>query len=113
MIDRERISALHEAAMELVERGLLEREASRARHWFLSAFEKERNAAEMLADAREEEPTRSVLYRSAATLALDCRNYREAARLIQEGLAGNPPAEVVDELEHLRERVRAASRETA
>ncbi|HEX6902886.1 MAG TPA: hypothetical protein VF789_24435 [Thermoanaerobaculia bacterium] len=113
MINRKRITALHEDAMELVERALMEREPARARQWFLSAFEKERNAAEMLADAREEEPTRSVLYRSAATMALDCRNYREADRLIQEGLSGNPPSEIADELEHLRERVRASKLETA
>lgn len=107
MIDSQRITLLHETAMELLDKGLLERDSSRARDWFRSAFEKERAAASLLAEARDEEPTRSVLYRSAATLALDCREYDEAERLIAEGLSGTPPAEIACELKDLRQQVLA------
>jgi hypothetical protein len=105
MIDSQRITVLHETAMELLDRGLLERDSSRAQDWFRSAFEKERAAASLLVDARDEEPTRSVLYRSAATLALDCREYDEAERLIAEGLSGTPPFEIASELKDLKRRV--------
>lgn len=44
------------------------------------------------------EPTRSVLYRSAATLARDCQDYGEAKRLIQKGLMGRPVDDVAEEL---------------
>ena len=107
MIDRERIIALHEEAMELAERGIMEGEPSCAHGFFRSAFEKERAAAELLFEALEEEPNRSVLYRSAATLAMDCGELGEAERLIDEGLSGHPPAEIARELKDLRKQVRA------
>lgn len=107
MIDHEQITALHEEAMELAERGIMEVETSRARGFFRSAFEKERAAAELLGGALEEEPNRSVLYRSAATLAVDCGELGEAERLIDEGLSGRPPAEVTRELKDLQKKVRA------
>ena len=62
------------------------------------AFENERQAAELLTDAYEYEPTRSILFRSAATLALDCADYGETNRLAAAGLAGNPPMAVAQEL---------------
>lgn len=105
MIDREKIAALHESAMKWVEMALAAGEASEARKWFETAFSKEQAAARLLADAYDEEPTRSVLYRSAATLALDCQNFPEAERLVEEGLAGRPPAEIADELKQLKQRI--------
>jgi hypothetical protein len=44
------------------------------------------------------------LLRSAATLALDCGEYRQAERLASIGLAGNPPAEIAVELREVLER---------
>jgi hypothetical protein len=67
------ISALHETAMAFAEKALLSRDPLRAGPLFRSAFEHERKAAELLEDALDYEPTRSALYRSAATLARDCR----------------------------------------
>ncbi|ABX04033.1 hypothetical protein [Herpetosiphon sp.] len=51
------------------------------------------------------EPTRSILHRSAATLALDCDEHRLAERLIATALAGNPPYEIAEELRDLLEQV--------
>ncbi len=112
MIDRDKVAVLHDAAMQLAERGFLERDSSRARDWFRSALDKERAAASLLTEAGDEEPTRSVLFRSAATLALDCNDYIEAERLIDQGLAGTPPPEIAGELKDLRRRVRS-QRQTA
>ena len=62
------------------------------------AFELEKSAAELLFDKKEAEPTRSILYRSAANLALHCYNYSEANKLAIEGLNGNPFIELKLEL---------------
>ena len=67
------------------------------------AFELERNAAQLLLQSFDVEPTRSVLYRSAATLALECGEYVEARRLAHQGLAGNPPQEIFDEIHEILE----------
>jgi hypothetical protein len=47
------------------------------------------------------EPTHSVLHRSAAVLALECSELREAERLIGRALAGNPPVDIANELRDL------------
>ena len=71
------------------------------------AFEKERAAADLMAD-RHVEPTRSVLHRSAASLAWRCEKYDEAKQLIDRALDGSPPRYVVSELNELLEMVEAA-----
>ena len=40
------------------------------------------------------EPIRSVLHRSAAMLAVECSQLREAERLIGRALSGNPPDDI-------------------
>lgn len=55
---------------------------------FQQAFQKERSAAEFIAYDFSYEPTRSILLRSAASLALDCGDSREAERLVALGLVG-------------------------
>lgn len=47
------------------------------------------------------EPTRSVLYRSAASIAVELGETIEAQRLAHEGLRGKPPAEIKAELFHV------------
>ncbi|MFM9965785.1 MAG: hypothetical protein ACKV2Q_31780 [Planctomycetaceae bacterium] len=68
---------------------------------FRQAFDCERAAAVLFVNDFDAEPTRSVLLRSAASLALECREYREAERLIAAALWGNPPVELYDELRSL------------
>ena len=69
------------------------------------SLEAERQAA-MTAHAEQiGEPTESVLFRSAASLAYTIGEYREAERLICMGLAGNPPSEIADELRSLYDNV--------
>ena len=100
--------ALHREAMELAEEAAFEEAAgrvSRAKELYAAAFERERQAAERLDASLEMEPTRSVLFRSAASLALDCGDSRAAEKLIVRGLAGDPPPEIATELRDLLEQV--------
>ncbi len=105
-----RINDLHEQAMDLADEALIAKQhghAQQAASLTLQAFELERAAADLVRDDVNAEPTRSVLYRSAATLALECDQYGEAERLIATALAGNPPHEIADELRDLRAQVQA------
>ena len=102
------IRELHKEAMDLAElafvaklRGNLEE----ANQLSQQAFEHEAQAAKLVPDEPSSEPTRSVLYRSAAALALDCNELREAERLIAAGLAGHPPEDIAEELRELFEKV--------
>lgn len=100
--------ALHREAMELAEEAALEQAAGRvgrAKELFAAAFDRERLAAERLDLHLDVEPTRSVLFRSAASLALDCDDARSAEKLIARGLAGDPPPEIASELRDLLEQV--------
>jgi hypothetical protein len=65
---------------------------------FELAFEAERQAAFHLMTDFEKEPFRSVLFRSAAWLALHCKKYSEAKKMVYFGLAGNAPEAIVEEL---------------
>ena len=64
------------------------------------AFEKEKAAADLMADIHVE-PSRGVLHRSAATLAWSCGLYNEADKLIYRALAGNPRSDIEWELKDL------------
>jgi hypothetical protein len=100
---------LHNQAMDLTEAAILARMHNRHAPEILTltrkAFEYERRAADLLADPTAPEPSRSVMHRSAATLAANCGEYREAERLIGRALAGEPPEEIAEELRDLLERV--------
>lgn len=66
-----------------------------------SSFEFEKEAAFELVSDLASEPTRSVLFRSAATLAFNIGNFQEAQKLIHFALAGNPFPEIIEELDLL------------
>jgi len=65
---------------------------------YSNAYKLESEAAYALITEYELEPTRSILFRSAATLALRAGLIPEAGRLACAGLAGNPPDEIATEL---------------
>ncbi|MBD3277772.1 MAG: hypothetical protein GF388_05680 [Candidatus Aegiribacteria sp.] len=69
------------------------------------ALEKEKEAADLLRDHFDAEPTRSVLYRSAASIALKCDRPNLAEKLAAQGLSGNPPDDVAEELRILFENI--------
>lgn len=99
---------LHQQAMDFAEQAFAAKRADRpdeARAFFKRALNLDQQAAMLLKDSLELEPTRSVLFRSAATLALDCGETRTAEKLIGLGLAGNPPEVIAEELRDLYEDV--------
>ncbi|HQU44112.1 MAG TPA: hypothetical protein PK867_14930, partial [Pirellulales bacterium] len=102
------VSSLHTTAMDFAERAFVAvrgGDLAVADALLREAYEHERKAAMALVSSPEIEPTRSVLFRSSASLAIDCREYREAERLISFGLSGNPPEEIAEELRDLLESV--------
>ena len=54
---------------------------------------------------KDKEPTRSILFKSAAALANNCKKYREAKKMIAFALSGNPPEELADEIRNLYENI--------
>jgi superfamily II DNA or RNA helicase len=97
-------AALHREAMELAEEAVVERlhgNAERAVTLLRHALERERAAASLVEADRTLEPTRSVLHRSAASLALECGELREAERLVTIALSGTPPDDIAEELRQL------------
>lgn len=102
------IDKLHSEAMNLAEEGfILKRKGSlgEAEELFKRALLLEQEAAKQLSLSEESEPTRSILYRSAASLAFNTKEYDLSERLIAMGLAGFPPHEIKEELKILYEDI--------
>lgn len=103
-----KINELHEQAMEASDEAFFARrqgDMQTAETFARQAFELERAAADLVYADSDAEPTRSVLYRSAASMAIDCKEFREAERLLAIAMAGNPPDDVLEELRELFEYV--------
>lgn len=91
------LNEIHQQAMELAEQAFIARRSddlTTARSLAYRVYVLKKQAAEL----SQTEPSRSVLHRSAATLALDCGEYREAERLVAAALAGSPPESIANEL---------------
>jgi hypothetical protein len=98
------VNTLHQEAMDLAELAQVAKlrgEVEQSNHLLRQAFTKESSAAALIANHWETEPTRSVLHRSAASLAIECGEFEMANRLIVTALSGNPPAEIAEELQDL------------
>lgn len=97
-------ATLHDRAMELADAGDAARrsgEYDAARELFRNALQLERDAAEF----ESTEPSRSILFRSAAWLALEAEEPQEAERLAACGLATR------DVPDRLRSELRAVAEE--
>ena len=102
------INDLHERAMDLAEAAVIARtqgDTATARKRFREALAVAREAAARIAPHVDEEPMRSVLHRSAASLALNCEDFRVAEKLLAVGLSGEPPVEIANEMRDLLEQV--------
>ena len=100
------VNERHNKAMELTELALNERargNSEKSVAVFGQALQHELDAIDALEDVVE--PTWSILHRSAATLALDCFQYREAEKLVAKALAQDPPEEMAEELRDLMEQI--------
>lgn len=96
----------HRKAMDLSASALADQmrgNSEQALELFHQALELELEAIAQLEEPVE--PTFSVLHRSAATLALDCNQHRQAEKLVAYALAHEPPPEIADELRDLLEQV--------
>jgi hypothetical protein len=99
------IQLLHQKAMEFAEQAEVAKlrggTIEQIQQLLRSAFEQESQAAALVVNVADAEPTRSVLHRSAAALAIDCGELQAAERLITTALAGDPPDEIALELKDL------------
>jgi len=105
--DPKLIISVHEQAMDWADKARTarrERDEDAYVKYMENAFELEKKAALMI-QSEESEPTRSVLHRSAASLAFKCKKYREAEWLVSRALAGNPPGEIMGELRRLNRKI--------
>lgn len=99
----QKINDVHDKAMEYA--GLADIANQRgdqfeAQELYYQAYKLEHEVASQLANSTIE-PSRSIIHRSAASLAIECSEYREAEKLIATALAGDPPLEIVQELRDL------------
>lgn len=104
------VTQLHREAMRYFDKSRvarLEKDPEEYLRYTRLAYEKETAAADLMVD-EDIEPTRSVLHRSAATLAWRCEMYDEAKRLICRALAGKPPPDIEFELNDLLVKVNSA-----
>lgn len=99
---------LHNEAMEMADRGdysKLHGDLESSIRFYTQAYEMEKNASMIAFNDSVGEPTVSVLLRSAASLAIDIKNFRDAEKLIALALSGEPPLDVAEELRNLLENV--------
>jgi hypothetical protein len=100
----ERVNQLHEQAMDIAEEMYFaqrEKDAAAIKKCTKSAFGLEQKAAMLLVNEYDIEPTRSMLFKSAACLAINAEMYREAEQMIGFALSGLPPNEIRNELKDL------------
>ena len=111
------VRELHDEAMKVAHLSMIARrrgEFARAEQLSREAYGLEARAASEVPDEASSEPTRSIMYRSAASLAYQCKELEAALRLIARGLSGYPEPKTRQELlalqaqvsfeEHLHER---------
>ena len=99
------VRELHNHAMTFVDQGLRERaqgNSELAIELFRQALEREMAAIENL--TTQGGLGWSVLHRSAATMALDCNDFRLAEKLASKALAGDPHPEIAEELRDVWEQ---------
>ena len=92
-----KINKIHREAMKLAEFGLLEKMDGNykiALKFFKDAYNLEKQAAMSVKKNIDNEPTRSILFRSAASLAQNAKLFLEAENMIMKGLDGYPPPKI-------------------
>jgi OST-HTH/LOTUS domain len=98
------VSQIHDEAMtklELANEAMANSRVKAYKSMLIESLELEKEAAYSLLTDFDCEPTRSVLFRSAASIAIHAAQYQEAIILAKEGLKGQPFAEIKMELEAL------------
>jgi len=99
----------HRKAMDLASEALLQRREGRledAERLLAEALLLEKAAAHAIEHDMQGEPSRSVLHRSAAAMALQLGQTDEAERLICTALMGFPPPEIAEELRLIYDEIK-------
>ena len=99
---------LHRKAISLLDEAIIagmRGDNETASHLKQEAFTYEKEAAELLANRLDLEPTRSILYKGAAVLAFECGFQKEAEHLALSGLQGNPSPAVAEQLQSVLAKV--------
>lgn len=99
---------IHNQAMDLAfmgDRALKMGEIEKAKKLYAEAYDIERGVFDRLDDSNSSLIGRTVILRSAATLALQCGQKREAERLIAKGLSEDIPESLMMELRDLLQDV--------
>ena len=99
------------AAMNYAHQAMIARDAGNfddARSQAEIAFGFELQAAKLIPDGEKAEPTRSILYRGAASLALQCSRYSDAIKLAGLALSGSPPPKIEKDLLSILDQVKFA-----
>lgn len=105
------VRELHEKAMKFAQDAMLEKEAGNSSYavaLYGKAFELEKEAAFLVKKDKQSEPTRSILFRSSASLAYQAEKYIEATQMVGEGLSGYPSKRVFQELNIINEKIKLA-----
>lgn len=93
------VRELHNQAMELAESLFIALRRNEPITDLASrAFDLEREAARLVPASDHSEPTRSILYRSAAWLGIQAGRYAEAVECAEAGLAGVKHSDIRAEL---------------
>lgn len=103
-----KVRELHNNAMLLAEKALVARRDNNSElsiECSKKAFLLETDAAKLIPNDLSSEPTRSILYCSAASLAFEAKEYEAAKRLAIQGLAGYPSKRIEKELTEIFEKV--------
>lgn len=103
-----RIKELHNKAMELADIAFVEKLNGRTeveKELLKEAFYLEKEAAILSKEEKVGEPSISILLKSAASLALNCDELREAEQLVGLALSGEPHYEIAEELRNLLEEI--------
>ena len=102
----EQAMKIHEEAMSFSDKAQIAQiegaDESKILDFLGKAFELEEKAAMLLRNEKEDLVTRTVLFRGAAVLALDCNKLSKAEKLIELGLSGEAPPQFADELRNLK-----------
>jgi len=103
-----KVRMLHDEAMQWAEKAMVARrqgEKTLIVDYSEKAFRLEAEAAALIPNEKASEPTRSILYCSAASLAFEAKCFKDAERLAIQGLAGFPSQRIESELKAIYEKV--------
>ena len=101
------VRTIHEKSMTIADEGYRLKgigKISESKECFLKAFKLEKQAADLVPNSIGNEPSRSILYKGAAWLALNAGLFREAEIMASQGLIGTPTYEIAQELKGIIEQ---------